>query len=129
MASSYFERERHEVGPVPAGNFALGSREYGKTSLTQDEVKAIKATGDSPVSLSRLGIAIKDGELGQVSAVWTTMGVNLSLNPETGDVVFPGRQIEEVARAFDDTRFILIDHFKGPEPKVSYRKAFDRRGH
>ena len=130
MASSYFERDRRDLSQLRAGSAWHGRAEYGRTSLTNEETQAIKAQGDVPVSLSKLGIRIKDGEIPQVQAVWAPMGVTLSIDEKTGDVVFPGKQVEAVAMAFDDTHFILFDHFQGPKPKeeILYRRTFDGRG-
>ena len=114
MASSYFERDRQDLSPLRAGSIWHGitEAEFGRASLTNEEAEAIKAQGDTPVSLSKLGIRIKDGEVPQIQAVWAPMGVTLSIDEKTGDVVFPGKQIEVVAMAFDDTQFILFDHFQ-----------------
>ena len=113
IMASYFERDRQDLSPLRAGSIWHGitEAEFGRASLTNKEAAAIKAQGDAPVSLSKLGIRIKDGEVPQIQAVWAPMGVILSIDEKTGDVVFPGKQIDAVGQALIDTQYILYDHF------------------
>ena len=115
MAASYFERDRQEVSPTRQGMFKppLEAGQFDAPVIPQEKVQQIKEQGDALVALSNLGYSVRQGDehFKQIQAIWSTFGVSLSLNPETGDVVFPGKQIDAVGQALIDTQYILYDHF------------------
>jgi hypothetical protein len=116
----YSEVHHKETAPGwPKSYRAIGREDFpegfGGPLFTDEQIRDAEEKGNTPVSLSGYGISIEAGDehFNQVSLLWETFGVKLSVNPETNEVVFPSNQIRNLDRAYTDTQFIIYDHIKG----------------